>query len=200
MSLNLAGLYAITDEILTPDNSVIEKVKEALEKGVRIFQYRNKSAKDSEIFEIVKELRDLIDKENGLFVLNDRVELAEKVKAHGVHVGEDDLDISEVKKIFSGFIGVSCYGDIERAKEMEKLGADYVAFGSFFKSPTKPKSYTVPLEVLSKAKNKLSIPICAIGGINSENISKVREHNPDMISLVSGIFGGDISENIEKLS
>jgi thiamine-phosphate pyrophosphorylase len=198
--LNLSGLYAITDEVLTPDDVVVEKVKTALKNGVKIFQYRNKSAKDEEIFEVVKELRDLIDSENGLFVLNDRVELAEKVKAHGVHVGEDDLQISEVKKMFSGFVGVSCYGDIERAKNMEKLGADYVAFGSFFRSPTKPKTFTVPLEVLSKAKEELSIPICAIGGINSENISQIREQNPDMISLVSGIFGGDISENIKNLS
>jgi thiamine-phosphate pyrophosphorylase len=197
--LNLSGLYAITDEVLTPDNVVIEKVKTALQNGVKIFQYRNKSSSDDEILEIVKKLQDLIDSQNGIFILNDRVDLAKKINAHGVHVGEDDMPISEIRKEFSGIIGVSCYGDVERAKEMEKSGADYVAFGSFYKSSTKPKSFTVPLEVLSKAKQELSIPTCAIGGINSKNIDEVRKFNPDMISIVSGIFDGDISENIEKL-
>jgi thiamine-phosphate pyrophosphorylase len=77
------------------------------------------------------------------------------------------------------------------AKEFEKKGADYVAFGSFFTSPTKPNSNIVPLETLSKAKEALNIPVCAIGGINTTNIDSVMEQNPDMVSLINDIWSSE---------
>jgi thiamine-phosphate pyrophosphorylase len=197
--LRLNGLYAITDEKLTPLDRMVEMVEEVLKHGVKIVQLRDKNHSDDELFEVAKELRDLVQSYDGIFIIDDRIELAKQINAHGVHIGKDDKSIDEVRKEFDGFIGVSCYGSIERALNAQNGGADYVAFGSFYKSPTKPQSGVVKLDVLSKAKERLLIPICAIGGINNENISQIRERKPDMIALVSAIFSGNIKENIENL-
>jgi thiamine-phosphate pyrophosphorylase len=199
--MELSGMYAITDEILTPDEVVVEKVQEALETGISIIQYRNKSKSDDEIREVVKKLRELVvDMYGATFILNDRVDLAIEVGASGIHIGENDMELIQVRKKFDGIIGVSCYGDIEKAKNSEKLGANYVAFGSFFLSGTKPNSKIVELKILEEAKKELTVPICAIGGISCNNISLIRDKEPDMIAMVSAIWGGDIKENVKMLS
>jgi thiamine-phosphate pyrophosphorylase len=92
-------------------------------------------------------------------------------------------------------IGVSCYGDIERAKQAVSDGANYVAFGAFYPSKTKPKAAVVSREVISKAKAELNVPVCVIGGINRKNINKIVDFQPDLYALVSDIFE---SENIKQ--
>jgi thiamine-phosphate pyrophosphorylase len=197
---NLSGLYAITDEKLTPDSMVVAQVQTALEEGVSIIQYRNKTANDDAIEAVCRDLLDLCHRFGALFIINDRPKLAQKIGADGVHIGRDDLLLNEVKQIFTnGIIGVSCYGSVRRAKSMEKEGASYVAFGSFFPSPTKPNSGIVSLSVLEKAKKELTIPVCAIGGINADNIAQIAQKGPAMISVVSAIFDGNIKENIREL-
>jgi thiamine-phosphate pyrophosphorylase len=196
----LSGLYAITDEKLTPDSMVVAQVQTALEEGVSIIQYRNKTANDDAIEAVCRDLLDLCHRFGALFIINDRPKLAQKIGADGVHIGRDDLLLNEVKQIFTnGIIGVSCYGSVRRAKSMEKEGASYVAFGSFFSSPTKPNSGIVSLSVLEKAKKELTIPVCAIGGINADNIAQIAQKGPAMISVVSAIFDGNIKENIREL-
>jgi thiamine-phosphate pyrophosphorylase len=196
----LSGLYAITDEKLTPDSMVVAQVQTALEEGVSIIQYRNKTANDDAIEAVCRDLLDLCHRFGALFIINDRPKLAQKIGADGVHIGRDDLLLNEVKQIFTnGIIGVSCYGSVRRAKSMEKEGASYVAFGSFFPSPTKPNSGIVSLSVLEKAKKELTIPVCAIGGINADNIAQIAQKGPAMISVVSAIFDGNIKENIREL-
>jgi thiamine-phosphate pyrophosphorylase len=110
------------------------------------------------------------------------------------------MPLAEAKKIFTqGIIGVSCYGSIAKAKEAQDEGADYVAFGSFFHSPTKPKSGIVPQKTLQKARENIDIPLCAIGGINQDNIHEIAQFQPQMISVVSAVFAGNIKENVQKL-
>lgn len=124
-----------------------------------------------------------------MFVLNDEIELAIELGVDGLHIGKSDYDrFDEIRSRFGGIIGVSCYGDVERALEFQHRGADYAAFGSFFASPTKPDSIIVPKSVISKAKEKLNIPVCAIGGINKSNIDEILEYKPDMIAMISGIW------------
>jgi len=196
----LHGLYAITDEALTPDTTVIAQVKEALIAGADIVQYRNKTAEDSTIEQICVELQHLCHEHEALFVIDDRPHLAQKIKADGLHIGKNDSSLEEARKIFpKGIIGVSCYGSIRKAKEAEDEGADYVAFGSFFPSPTKPQSGVISMNVIKKAKKALSIPVCAIGGISSSNIHEVASYKPDMISVVNDIFNGDIKKNVSHL-
>jgi thiamine-phosphate pyrophosphorylase len=110
------------------------------------------------------------------------------------------MDLARARDIFpQGIIGVSCYGSIKKALEAQEQGADYVAFGSFYPSPTKPHSGIVSLSVLDKAQEVLTLPVCAIGGINVTNIHEIAAHKPDMISVVSAVWEGDIHRNIRQL-
>ena len=196
--MQLKGLYAITDEILTPKESIINKTQIALQNGVKILQFRDKNSNDNEVLEVCSKLKKLCDSYGALFVLDDRIDIARELGA-GLHIGKDDIALIEARKNFDGIIGVSCYGDINRALEAQANGANYVAFGSFFRSPTKPHSGVVGFEVLSEAKEKINIPVCVIGGINIENIDKFNKFEPEMISIVSGIFDGDIAKNCANL-
>jgi len=196
----LKGLYAITDEHLTPDETMFAQVEEALSAGVSIIQHRDKTKTDDEAEETCRALQALCRSHNALFIIDDRPHLAQKIKADGLHIGKNDITLAKAKKIFThGIIGVSCYGSVIRAEELEKEGAAYVAFGSFFPSPTKPKSGIISTHVLNKAKERVSVPVCAIGGITKENITDIAKHKPEMISVVSAVFQGDIKQNVEKL-
>ena len=185
----LQGLYIITDDHLIPDKQLYEKVEESLKSGATIVQLRDKNSDEKTLIKKSLFLQELCEKYDALFVLNDKSKLAIDLKYTGLHIGKSDYkNFDEIRKKFKGIIGVSCYDDIEKALELEKRGADYVAFGSFFKSPTKPQSKVIPLEVLKEAKEKLNIPICAIGGINSENISDIMAYEPNMVSVISDIW------------
>ncbi|MDP2078225.1 MAG: thiamine phosphate synthase [Sulfuricurvum sp.] len=199
--MSLKGLYAITDEKLTPDDTVVAQAQTALQAGIKILQYRNKTNSDDEVENICIELQALCKAHDATFIIDDRPHLAQKINADGLHIGKDDMSIQEARVIFpKGIIGVSCYGSIRKALEAQNEGADYVAFGSFFHSPTKPHSGIVSMSVLEKAKEALSIPICAIGGISVTNIHEISAHTPDMISVVSAVFEGDIKDNIVQLT
>jgi thiamine-phosphate pyrophosphorylase len=188
----LKGLYVITDDKLTPDETIYTQVREALEGGASIVQLRDKISDDEQIKQKAIKLQNLCKEFDALFVLNDKVELAIDIGCDGLHIGKSDHErFAYIRDNFKGIIGVSCYGDIDLAKEFEIKGADYVAFGSFFRSPTKPNSNIVPLDILSKAREVLNIPVCAIGGINSENILDVMDQEPDMVSLISDIWRSD---------
>lgn len=185
----LQGLYVITDEKLTPYDRIIDMVEKALKGGARIVQLRDKNNSDDFLFHYGVLLKELCEKYDAYFIVNDRVELAKKVNAHGVHIGKEDTDIKEaMEKLKGKIIGVSCYGDIERAKIMESLGASYVAFGSFYPSPTKPDSKLVDKSIISKAKKILSIPICVIGGLNVERAKELVSLGAQMVAVVSDIW------------
>lgn len=194
------GLYAITDEILTPKETILNQVEEALEAGISLLQFRDKTASDEEIETLCLHLLHLCRLHNVPFIIDDRPHLAQKIGADGLHIGKDDMPLRDARAIFTkGFIGVSCYGSIRKALEAQTEGADYVAFGSFFPSPTKPHSGIVSMRVLETAKEALKIPICAIGGINVTNIHEIGAHRPDMISIVSAAWEGNIKRNIHQL-
>jgi thiamine-phosphate pyrophosphorylase len=194
--MNLNGLYVITDDILTPQKNMLDQVKSSLEGGAKIVQLRDKKSSIDDIANKALQLEKLCKDYGAIFVLNDEVELAIKLGLSGLHVGKSDYHrMGEIRENFSGYLGVSCYGDLEIAKDMENLGVDYVAFGSFFKSPTKPQSKVVDLSTLGKAKKLLNIPICAIGGINIQNIADVMRYSPDMVAVISDIWK---SQNIKN--
>ena len=197
---NKISLYAITDEYLTPDESVLEQVKESLEAGIHILQYRNKTKSDEEVKDICIALQKMCSEYKVTFIIDDRPYLAQEIAADGLHIGKDDMLLSEARAIFKdGIIGVSCYGSVSKAKEAQNEGADYVAFGSFFPSPTKPHSGIVSRSVIKKAKEVLNIPVCVIGGISHKNIHEILQEKPDMISLVSAVYEGCVSANVKNL-
>lgn len=200
MLKSLKGLYVITDEHLTPDESVIAYVEDALIAGASIVQYRNKTKSDEEVEDVCRTLQSLCSHYSVPFIIDDRPHLAHKIGADGIHIGKDDMPLEDARKIFpKGIIGVSCYGSIRKAKEAQAEGADYVAFGSFFASPTKPHSGIISMNVLHKAKEAVDIPICAIGGISQTNIGEIAATNTDMISVVSAAFQGNTQENVSNL-
>jgi len=198
----LKGLYVLTDASLTPKQTILSQIERVLSSGVSVIQYRDKYASDEEAELTCKALQDLCTRYNALFIIDDRLALAKKIGADGLHVGEDDVSFEEARAVLGEekIIGVSCYGDIQRAKKYEALGADYVAFGSFFPSPTKPHSKVVPLDVLEEAKKALHVPICAIGGINLSNIADIAHYEIAMVSLISAVYENDtIEANILQL-
>ncbi|CAA6822041.1 MAG: Thiamin-phosphate pyrophosphorylase (EC [uncultured Sulfurovum sp.] len=195
MSLNaqrLKGLYIISDDTLTPNDTIIQQITQALEGGATIVQLRNKKGSLEAIKALSIEVQNLCHNYNALFVLNDKIELAIELGVDGLHIGKSDHHCFEqIRQDFKGIIGVSCYSSIEMAKDFEDKGADYVAFGSFFASPTKPDSNIIDLKILQEAKKALTVPICAIGGINLSNVQEVMQHQPDMVSVISDIWSAD---------
>lgn len=196
MSVNLNGLYVITDDKLTPKETVLFQIEKALIGGATIIQLRDKISSDEEIENLTLKLQELCRKYNALFVLNDRVELAIKLQCDGLHIGKSDHHrVEEIRKEYKGVLGISCYGDLNLAKSMEEKNVDYVAFGAFFASSTKPNAAVVNKEVIAKAKEELSIPVCVIGGITSDNVKELIEKGTDMVAVISDIWQ---SENIEE--
>ena len=196
--MDIRGFYAITDEVLTPyqDGKVFLMVEKALRGGAKFIQLRDKTTPLENLIYLALELKKLCHKFNAYFIVNDRVELGARVSADGVHIGKDDASLAEVKKFFKGpIIGVSCYGDIKRAVEAAKQGATYVAFGSFYPSPTKPNAKIVDKNIIPMAKKILKIPVCAIGGITLEQAYELVKLGADMIAVISDLWK---SEDIEE--
>jgi thiamine-phosphate pyrophosphorylase len=186
----LRGLYAITDPKLSPGTRLLEDVKAALEGGAKIIQYRDKESSDLDKLANAKYLQSLCQAHDALFIINDDIELAHLIGADGIHIGKDDGHIQVARQRLGeqAIIGVSCYNDLQRAQEMEQLGADYVAFGRFFPSQTKPNAPSAEFETLRKAKQQLSLPIVAIGGITPENGKTLIDQGADMLAVIHALF------------
>jgi thiamine-phosphate pyrophosphorylase len=184
-----SGLYAITDcENLTSDD-LIKRTESILSIGVSLFQYRNKETNKQKKKELAQKLQLLCQQYNTPFIVNDDVDLAKDIAADGVHLGQDDENINSARDILgSKIIGISCYNDLDLAIMAEENGADYVAFGSFFPSITKPNANKASIELLQKAKTSLDIPIVAIGGITPENGKQLINANVDLLAIISGLY------------
>ncbi|ERJ32664.1 thiamine phosphate synthase [Campylobacter concisus] len=196
----MAEIYAISDDILMPENLALEYAREILECGVKFFQFRSKKAVKNE--KLASEILNLCEKFGAKFIVNDDVKFAKKIGAKAVHLGKDDENIKETFEILgkNAYVGVSCYNDINLAINAAKNGASYVAFGSVFTSPTKPNAPKCGLEIVKEAKQILNLPVCVIGGINETNIGSLSHAKPDLIAVISAIYeDGNIKENIKNL-
>ncbi len=194
----LKGLYGISDNKLTPHNTIFKQLQMAIDGGLRIFQYRDKISSDDNIQSLVKELQDFCSSQNILFILNDRYKLAIKLNLSGLHLGKDEIiNFDSIRNDFKGIIGVSCYNDISMAYDFSQRGADYVAFGSMFESKTKQNAIKCPLNILQEAKKIIQIPICAIGGITRYNVHLLE---CDMIAVISSLWETNtITDNAKNL-
>lgn len=196
----MAEIYAISDDILMPENLALEYAREILECGVKFFQFRSKKAVKNE--KLASEILNLCEKFGAKFIVNDDVKFAKKIGAKAVHLGKDDENIKEAFEILGkdAYVGVSCYNDINLAINAAKNGASYVAFGSVFTSLTKPNAPKCGLEVVKEAKQILNLPVCVIGGINETNIGSLSHTKPDLIAVISAIYkDSNIKENIKNL-
>ena len=196
----MAEIYAISDDVLMPENLALEYTREILECGVKFFQFRSKKAVKNE--KLASEILNLCEKFGAKFIVNDDVKFAKKIGANAVHLGKDDENIKEAFEILGkdAYVGVSCYNDINLAINAAKNGASYVAFGSIFTSSTKPNAPKCGLEVVKEAMQILNLPVCVIGGINETNIGSLSHAKPDLIAVISAIYkNGNIKENIKNL-
>ena len=196
----MAEIYAISDDILMPENLALEYAREILECGVKFFQFRSKKAVKNE--KLASEILNLCEKFGTKFIVNDDVKFAKKIGANAVHLGKEDEGIKEAFEILGkdAYVGVSCYNDINLAINAAKNGASYIAFGSVFTSPTKPNAPKCGLEIVKEAKQILNLPVCVIGGINETNIGSLSHTKPDLIAVISAIYkDGNIKENIKNL-
>ena len=135
-------------------------------------------------------------------IINDNVELCNEVDADGVHLGKQDSSFEQARVQLSAdkIIGITCHDSVVAAVSAEEAGADYVAFGRFFTSETKPNASPAPIEVLTEAKKKLSIPIVAIGGINAENGAALIAAGADMLAVINAMFADEsVSQRTTEL-
>ena len=204
MKRTLKGLYVITDKKLIPRDRFVETVESAVRGGASVVQLREKDTPGDDVVGLGKALLKVTGKYGVPLIINDSVELAKAIGADGVHLGEDDPMVSHARAVLGGdkIIGVSCYGRLERGLDAERDGADYVAFGTPFFTPTKPERAPTSFDVLREAVSRIkSIPIFAIGGITPENADSVLETGVDGIAVITAVFGsGDPEKTSRKLS
>lgn len=187
----LHGLYVITDRALAHPRPLPALVGEALAGGARVVQYRDKTADHERRRSEAAALAAVCRGAGALFVVNDDVELALAVRADGVHLGRDDPAIAAARARLgpSAVIGVSCYDRFELAVAAQRAGADYVAFGSFHPSPTKPAAVRADPGLLSTGRRELTLPRVAIGGITPENGRALVAAGAAMLAVVNAVFG-----------
>ena len=190
MNRRLQGLYAITEDRALSAGEACVVVEAALRGGASLVQYRDKSSDHRRRLAAATALKALCARYRVPLLINDDVELARAVGADGVHLGRDDLDVRQARARLPehSLIGVSCYNRFELAQRAVDAGADYVAFGSFFASPTKPQAVAATPDLLRRARTELSVPTVAIGGISPENGAALVRAGADMLAVISAVF------------
>jgi len=188
-SLNkkINGIYAITPN--EPVNlTLIEKV--IIKYKVSVIQYRHKTTDEIIKYKEAKDIQQLCSIHNTLFILNDDINLAEKIGADGVHLGKNDESVLTARKILGNraIIGASCYDDVNLAIQAQEDGASYVAFGALFSSITKPNAKHCGLDIITKAKHILNIPIIGIGGLNLDNQQLAYNAGCDAVAMINALF------------
>lgn len=185
--MTACGLYAIYDRT-TLDDDALERVDAVLDAGARWLQYRDKrrDAPDSALLEA---LRERTAAHGAALIVNDDWRLARAVAADGVHLGQSDASLTAARDALGAeaIIGVSCSGEIERARAGVADGASYVSFGRFFDSGTKPDAPRADPAVLGQAR-ALGVPVVAIGGIDSHNAGEIITAGADMLAVSGGLF------------
>jgi len=190
---SLSGLYVITDAKLIPRTRFAETIELALKGGARIIQYRDKTSDHNKRLQQACAVKHLCNRYQALCIINDDIELARAANADGLHIGRDDGSVSDLRQLLGKdkIIGVSCYNELALAQAAEQQGANYIAFGSFFPSPTKPDATKASLDLLLQARQHIDIPICAIGGITLNNAAPLIDAGADMLAVISEVFGHD---------
>ena len=181
--MKLHGLYAITPAL--SGSALLEKVAQALAGGIAMLQYRGK---DAQALAEARALAALCRARGVPFIVNDDLELALAADADGVHLGRDDGDLAAARTRLGGkWLGASCYDSLDAARAAVAAGADYVAFGSVFPSPSKPAAVRAPHALFAQAK-PLGVPLVAIGGITLENTSQLLQAGADCVAVLSDLF------------
>lgn len=191
MTFPRRGLYAITQPDHKAIDQVVNDVDAALRGGAAVIQYRDKNPLNA--LELARKLLTVCHAHHAPLLINDSIELALAVGADGVHLGRDDGEIAEARRQLGpqAIIGVSCYNDVARAQAAAAAGADYVAFGRFFPSGSKPLAAPAEIATLQRARSLINLPIVAIGGILPENGGQLVAAGADLLAVIGGVFDNE---------
>lgn len=198
---NSMRVYAVTDRSWLRGETLYQQVEKALKGGATFIQLREKNMDNEEFLATAMEIKELTDRYNVPFVINDNVDVAIRCGADGVHVGQQDMEAGNVRKLLGNdkIIGVSVH-NVEEALAAERCGADYLGVGAVFSTTTKEDAENVSYETLSEICGAVHIPVVAIGGITAENIISLKGSGISGVAVVSAIFGAeDITMAAKKI-
>ena len=185
------GLYVITQPEHKSITQVVQAVEAALKGGAVMVQYRDKNPINAPL--LAGQLLSVCRHYHVPLLINDSLELALTVGADGVHLGQHDGEIADARRRLGpeAIIGVSCYNDLDQAVAATRVGADYIAFGRFFTSGSKPLAAPAEIKTLSRAKQVLKTPVVAIGGILPENGGQLIAAGADLLAVIGGVFDNE---------
>lgn len=186
-------LYAVTNRT-EDETDFYQKIEESLKGGVRILQLREKQVSEEFFLKEALEVKALCKKYAVPLVINDNLKIALSCGADGIHVGENDLSVSEIRKCAHGLMIGATAKTLSRALNAEREGADYLGVGAVFPSPTKKDAVPVTMEMLQEICFSVKIPVYAIGGITKENVSQIRVANLGGVAVSSALFS---AENVQ---
>lgn len=196
------SIYLVTDDGCLQGRALIDCVREALEGGVTLVQYRAKTASSAEMYDEAMQLKALCDSFNVPLIINDRLDIAMAVGAAGVHLGQDDLPCAAARRILGEdyLIGVSAHNPAE-ARAALQSGADYLGCGAVFGTPTKADVQKLSTEGLAAICKAKGLPVVGIGGVTADNYREVRAAGADGAAIVSGILAQpDIRTTVEAIA
>lgn len=195
-------LYVVTDRSWLGDNSLDSQVEDIIKSGATFIQLREKSLDFETFVSEGKKIKQVTDRYNIPFVINDNIEVALAIDADGVHVGQSDMNAGDCRKLLGDdkILGVSA-ATVEQALFAQQNGADYIGVGAVFQTSTKTDAKCVSHEVLQDICNAVNIPVVAIGGINQSNILNLKGSGVDGVAVISAVFGADdIKKATEELT
>ena len=189
MDLKDCKIYLVTDENSCNGKDFYSCIEEAIKGGVKIVQLREKNISTKDFYEKALKVKEICKKYGVLFIINDRLDIAQAVEADGVHLGQSDMPIEKAREILKDkfLIGVTAR-NVEEAKRAELLGADYIGSGAIFGTSTKDNAKKLEKEELKKIVASVKIPVFAIGGININNVGILKNIGLQGICSVSGIL------------
>lgn len=185
-------LYAVTDRSWIKERTLVEQIEEALEGGITFLQLREKHLPEDQLVEEAKKIKELTNKYQVPFIINDNIALARKVDADGVHLGQDDMNVREARKLLGPdkIIGVSAHNVVE-ALEAQEGGADYLGVGAVHVTSTKEDANKISTDEIRKICDTVKIPVVGIGGIKKDNIQVLKGTGVDGVAVVSAIFAAE---------
>lgn len=186
-------LYAVTDRSWLKENeTLLDVVKEVVKNGATFLQIREKDLNGSDFEAEAKTLQDICREHQVPYVVNDNVEIAMKIHADGVHVGQSDIKGRDIRAMIGSdkILGISA-GTVEEAVAAEQAGADYIGVGAIFGTSTKKNARNITMDRLNEIVEAVEIPVVAIGGINATNISELAGSKVDGVAVVSAIFAAE---------
>ncbi|MGY3283957.1 thiamine-phosphate pyrophosphorylase [Pseudomonas fulva] len=196
--MTLRGLYAITDSQLLAGRFLFH-VEAALEGGVCLLQYRDKSDDAARRLREAQALQQLCERYGTQLIINDDAELARHLGV-GVHLGQTDGPLTPARALLgsAAIIGSTCHASLDLAAQAAREGASYVAFGRFFTSSTKPGAPAADVRLLAQARAQVNLPIAAIGGVTLDNAAALVHHGADLLAVIHGLFGADSAQEVTR--